>query len=198
MASGASFVRHGDTHETMNLAAVLLSPVMLLISAVSGTDEHADVVEPQPSVGQGATEWPIGTPPSFEPDSAWQVHIEQRMTIRVAPRATMPMPRDMFAALPQRAIGPRFSERKIGKCLPIGGIVGVEPNGPGNLILFMRDRRMINAQLERSCLARSFYSGFYLARSTDGNICVDRDTLLSRSGTACKLSRIRQLIEADE
>lgn len=184
----------------MNLAAVLLAPVMLLISAVGGADEATDLADPQAASGveNDAPEWPAGAIRSFEPDSAWQVHIEQRMTIRVAPRATMPMPRDMFAALPQRAIGPRFTERKIGKCLPIGGIVGVEPNGPGHLILFMRDRRMINAALERSCLARSFYSGFYLARSTDGNMCVDRDTLLSRSGTACKLSRIRQLIEVDD
>lgn len=191
----------------MNLTATLLAPLMLLISAVGGREEQGDAQADRersttaPAVApvqQGAPEWPAGAIRSFEPDSAWQVHIEQRMTIRVAPRAAMPVPRDMFAALPQRLSGPRFSERKIGKCLPTAAIVGVEPNGPNNLILFMRDRRMINAELERSCLARSFYSGFYLSRSTDGNVCVDRDTLLSRSGTACKLSRIRQLIEVEE
>jgi hypothetical protein len=185
----------------MNLAAVLLAPVMLLISAVGGGEEQGDgVAEPETSAPmfQDAPDWAVALVPSFEPDSAWQVHIEQRMTIRVSPRARMQVPRDMFAAVPQPAIGPRFSERKIGKCLPIASIVGVEPNGPSNLILFMRDRRMINAQLDRSCLARSFYSGFYLSRSIDGNVCVNRDTLLSRSGTACKLSRIRQLIESDD
>lgn len=185
----------------MNLAAVLLAPVMLLISAVGGREEQSDGATEQEAatpVSQDSPDWTIALMPSFEPDSAWQVHIEQRMTIRVAPRATMPMPRDMFAAIPRPVVGPRFSERKVGKCLPIASIVGVEPNGPKNLILFLRDRRMINAQLDRSCLARSFYSGFYLSRSTDGNICVDRDTLLSRSGTACKLSRIRELIESDD
>jgi hypothetical protein len=191
----------------MNLGAVLLAPIMLLISAVGGREEQGDARGEQDSsanaasvapVQQDAPQWPIGVIRSFAPDSAWQVHIEQRMTIRIAPRAAMPVPRDMFAALPQSLAGPRFSERKIGKCLPSAGIVGVEPNGPNNLILFMRDRRMINAELEHSCLARSFYSGFYLSRSGDGNLCVDRDTLLSRSGTACKLSRIRQLIEVDD
>lgn len=185
----------------MNLAAVLLAPVMLLISAVGGREEQGDSAPEQDAAVAGlqdAPEWTMAMVPSFEPDSAWQVHIEQRMTIRVAPSATMPMPRDVFAVVPKPASGPRFSERKIGKCLPMASIVGVEPNGPNNLILFLRDRRMINAQLDRSCLARSFYSGFYLARSNDGNVCVDRDTLLSRSGSACKLSRIRQLIESDD
>jgi len=185
----------------MNFAAVLLAPFVLLVSAVGGGDEQGDDrAEPK---GQNvehadAPDWIAALTPEYEPDSAWQVHIEQRMTIRVAPRASMPMPRDMFAAMPPRAAGPQFSERKIGKCLAIASIAGVEPNGPNNLILFMRDRRMINAQLERSCLARSFYSGFYLSQSIDGNVCVDRDTLLSRSGTACKLTRIRQLIELDD
>lgn len=196
----------------MNLAAALLAPFMLLATAITGDDEAAQdqgrapgtVGEeparafPEQVVPEDAPQWPLGVIRSFEPDSAWQVHIEQRMTIRVAPRASVPVVRDMAAPLPQRARSPRFSERKIGKCLPIGGIVGVEPNGPSNLILFMRDRRMISAQLDRSCRSRAFYSGFYLSRSSDGMVCVDRDTLLSRSGSACKLSRIRQLVEDDD
>lgn len=184
----------------MDLAAALLAPVMLLFVAVGGHDEQDDRAS-SPTVAltqQSAWPWPIEISRSFEPDSVWQVHIEQRMTIRIAPRAGMPVPRDMFVAPPPRDIGPRFSERKIGNCLPIAAIAGVEPNGPNNLILFLRDRRMINARLERSCLARTFYSGFYLSHSSDGNICVDRDTLLSRSGTACKLSRIRELIDMDD
>jgi hypothetical protein len=31
----------------------------------------------------------------------------------------------------------------------------------------------------------------------DGRLCVDRDTLLSRSGMNCKLTRIRELVEQD-
>jgi hypothetical protein len=57
---------------------------------------------------------------------------------------------------------------------------------------------MVTAELERTCHARDFYSGFYLERNSDGMVCVDRDTLLSRSGTNCKLSRIRQLVPADD
>jgi hypothetical protein len=193
--------------EPMNLTAVLLAPVLLLISAVGGSDEQGDPSADQDRAAatlaarsgeQDVPDWPIGMIRSFAPDSAWQVHIEQRMTIRIAPRGAAPVPHDMFSTMPQRATGPRFAERKVGKCLPVAGIAGVEPNGPNNLILFMRDRRMINAELERSCPARSFYSGFYLSPSTDGNVCIGRDTLLSRSGTACKVSRLRQLVGPDE
>lgn len=189
----------------MNPTAALLAPLLMLISAVSGDEEQGEPasdrsaqVYPDPELPQAAPEWPIGVIRSFLPDSAWQVHIEQRMTIRVSPRANLPQPRDPAADSPKRAKRQRMSERKIGKCLPIAGIAGVEPNGPDSVILFMRDRRLINAQLERSCPSRAFYSGFYLSRSPDGMVCVDRDTLLSRSGSACKLSRIRQLVEDDD
>ena len=178
----------------MNFAAALFAPFLLLISAASADEEDPDRavaaeapanVFPRNEMPSDTPEWDWGIVRSFVPDSAEQVHIEQRTTIRITPRS----------ATPPRVSRPRFSERKIGKCLPMSAIAGVEPSGPSSLVLFMRDRRMIAAELDHSCLARSFYSGFYLSRSTDGNVCVNRDTLLSRSGTACKLSRIRELVE---
>ena len=50
-------------------------------------------------------------------------------------------------------------------------------------------------ELERACSARDYYSGFYVQRTSDGQICVDRDTLQSRTGASCKLSRLRELVE---
>ena len=197
----------------MSFTAALLSPLTLLVSMAGGQDQQgharaqrmeavgADFAVP-PFWGVDEARWSRGlrnsVQPSTQPESAWQVRIERRMTIRVAPRAAMPSRGDMFSAHPERLTGPRFSERKIGKCIPAAAVVGVEPNGPHHLILFLRDRRMINAELEHSCVASSFYSGFYLSRSADGELCVDRDTLQSRSGSACKLSRIRQLVETGD
>jgi hypothetical protein len=190
----------------MNLAAALLAPLLLLFPSASvpasGDDDAGDGDGGATLAGQGpqteAPEWPVGPLPPYLPDVAGQVRIEQRMTIRITPGAMMPMPPDMLAALQGRAIETRFKERKIGKCLPISAIVGVRPSGDSDLILFTRDRRMVTAELERTCHARDFYSGFYLERNSDGMVCVDRDTLLSRSGTNCKLSRIRQLVPADD
>lgn len=132
-----------------------------------------------------------------EPESSWQVRIEQRMTIRVSPRAQMPSRPDMLMGMPGRGDErPRYSERKIGKCLPMAGIAGVQPDGQSRLLLFMRDRRIVGAELERGCRAGAFYSGFLLSRTADGQLCIDRDELLSRSGTSCKLAKIRQLVAA--
>jgi len=116
------------------------------------------------------------------------------MTIRIAPRPK-PIEPNTFVGVPSRPIGPRFVEKKIGRCLPVSRISGVQSNGANNLLLFLRDRRIISARLERACRARDFYSGFYLSRSKDGNLCVQRDALHSRSGTKCKLTRIRQLVQ---
>ena len=102
----------------------------------------------------------------------------------------------MLMDLPQRPLPRRLTERNFGSCLPIAGIAGVEVSNDNRLILYMRDRRVLSAGLERSCSARDYYSGFYVERNSDGQICVKRDSLLSRSGANCKLSRIHQLVEA--
>ena len=90
-----------------------------------------------------------------------------------------------------------MAEREMGRCLPVAGIAGVQVGQGNRLILFMRDRRVISAALERACSARDYYSGFYVERSNDGQICVRRDSLLSRSGANCKLTRLHQLVDPD-
>ena len=132
-----------------------------------------------------------------EPPVVYQVRIEQRMTIRISPRPSTILP-NVLMSLPSNEVGPQFEERKIGNCIDVSRISGVQTNGNRNIILFMRDRRMVSAQLEKTCRARDFYSGFYLSPSRDGKLCIDRDTLQSRSGANCRLTRIRRLVEIDD
>ncbi|KHK91022.1 hypothetical protein LK12_08800 [Novosphingobium malaysiense] len=199
----------------MNLAAALLYPIALLLPAAGAVDSEskaddqtsqsrADVSSPHfawPDVPPRVLtpEWPFAVRmlQSVEPQPGWQVHIEQRVQIRISPRAPAPMPPDMFVGIPEDDFSVHFSERKIGKCLPVAGIAGVRPDRGNRLLLYMRDRRLIAAELERSCRARDFYSGFYLAKTSDGKLCVDRDTLLSRNGMNCKLTRVRQLVQTE-
>ncbi|WP_067736190.1 hypothetical protein [Novosphingobium naphthalenivorans] len=197
----------------MNLVTVLLYPIALLLPATgaveSGVGAADDASRPVQQVEapalsyvspEGAPDfapqWPVAVRmlQDVEPQPARQVRIEQRMEIRISPRGAPPMPPDMFVGMPDDDFDVHFSERKIGNCLSIAGIAGVKPGKGSRLLLYMRDRRLVAADLERSCRARDFYSGFYLARSSDGQLCVDRDTLLSRSGMNCKLTRIRQLV----
>lgn len=196
----------------MSLAAALLAPLVMLLPAAGSVEQSSEISEPvsanlrlpseQLTPASNALE-PVQWPSfeviaeSFRSEAANQVRIEQHTIIRIAPR--QPAPRaTMLMDLPRGELPPRLTERNAGKCLPVGGIAGVQVDRSDRLILFMRDRRVMSAQLERACRARDFYSGFYVDRSSDGRICVDRDTLQSRSGTNCKLIRIRQLVEADE
>ncbi len=126
-------------------------------------------------------------------DLPQQVSIEQRVTVRVSPRP-MPLAPAMFEA-DGDVSGPRYIERKFGKCIPVRGISGVQPVSGRKLLLIMRDSRMFTAELEKGCQARDFYSGFLVAKSTDGMICKERDELRARSGATCQVSGFRQIIE---
>lgn len=133
------------------------------------------------------------------PQAMAQVRIEQRIIIRV-PRQSlsrsslMPMPAPRRAPPPEP---PRFERRKIGKCVAMRDVTGVRVVNNDMLVLFMRDQRMIEAQLERTCSAREFYQGFYMERSGDGRLCVDRDMIQARSGSKCEVERLRQLVPED-
>lgn len=160
--------------------------------AASSADE-VDLFQPPLASAPRAQE-DLGTFPvseSFRAPVENQVRIEQRITIRIAPRTAAPRP--IMPEMMDRT-RPRLSERKMGKCLPIGGISGVQVGRENRLMLFMRDRRTISLGLEKSCRAQDFYSGFYVERSADGQLCVDRDRLQSRSGANCALTRLRQVV----
>lgn len=130
-----------------------------------------------------------------------QVRIEQRIILRISPGLPSRDPRDIRRSLfgpAGRPLTPRLEERKMSQCVAVGGIAGVQPDGPSRLMLFMRDQRIVSASLEKTCNAREFYSGFLVERSTDGMICAGRDKLLSRSGSNCALGKLRQLVESDD
>lgn len=200
----------------MHPAVSLLAPLALLLPGAAGV-ESAHELPPPPTAVRGhdggpprmtaepgpvrrgiMTEEPFQSiAQSFRPPSGEQVRIEQRMTIRISPRPPVVMPQ-MLDELPSAGAGPRFAERKMGKCVPIGAIAGVQPGGANRLILFLRDQRIVSATLEKACRSRDFYSGFYVARNGDGLLCTDRDQLQSRAGANCQVSGLRQLIEIDD
>lgn len=125
---------------------------------------------------------------------ARQVRIEQRVVVRIAPQSAAPR-QSLLAELPQRSVAPRFEERGKEKCVPLDGIAGVQTGSGNRLVLFLRDRRMISVNLEKSCRARDFYSGFYVEKNKDGRLCVERDRLQSRTGARCEVETMRQLVE---
>lgn len=125
--------------------------------------------------------------------SANQIRVERRVVIRISP--ARPTNRNsLFADLPQQSLNARYEEKKMEKCIPVSEIAGVQTGSGNQLLLFLRDRRIVRMNLEKACRARDFYSGFYIERSKDGNLCVDRDKLQSRTGANCEVGRMRQLV----
>ena len=204
----------GPAAKPMNPTLHLLAPLALLLPGTVGVEGPRDLPE-RGATGIAAPAGQLSLPPqtspraealdeglfrsiaqSFRVPAQEQVRIEQRLTIRIAPRP--PAMPDFLDELPANGFAPRVVERKIGRCLPISAIAGVQASGDNKLILFMRDRRIVSATLEKACRARDFYSGFYVARNSDGLLCVERDELQSRSGSNCQLKGMKQLIEQDD
>lgn len=127
-------------------------------------------------------------------ETAQQVRIEQRVVIRITP-APPAARQNLMADMPMPPSAPRFEERGKEKCVPLEDIAAVQTGSGNRLVLFLRDRRMLAVSLEKSCLARDFYSGFYVEKSKDGRLCVSRDKLRSRTGASCEVDAMRQLVQ---
>ncbi|MEP2102520.1 MAG: hypothetical protein ABJP02_00445 [Parasphingorhabdus sp.] len=121
-----------------------------------------------------------------------QVRIEKRIIIRVPRRR--PAMSSALADITRRSRPTKFTQKKIGKCLPMNNILGVQRFGERYVDLVTKDRQQIRARLEKKCQARNFYSGFYMEKSRDGKICADRDILHSRTGSKCEIDRFRLLV----
>nr|WP_298928632.1 hypothetical protein [uncultured Erythrobacter sp.] len=125
-----------------------------------------------------------------------QIRIQRRVILRIAP-ARQQNRNSLVADLPRQGLNVKYEERKMGKCVPVNGIAGVQTGSGNRLLLFMRDSKIISANLEKACRARDFYSGFYVEKNEDGKLCVDRDKLQSRSGAKCEVERMRQLVAVE-
>lgn len=130
---------------------------------------------------------------SFRPQVQEQVRIERRVIVRVAPSS--PSTREeVLSRLPRRQMPTRYEEERAEGCVPVEAIVGYAPVHENRLLLFMRDRRVLSAALERACSAQAFYSGFYVERNEDGMLCSGRDRLQSRAGASCEVSGFNRLV----
>lgn len=178
----------------------IFAPFLVLLPALSAAPEVRQSTESTPS-------GPVSRPPTdgrepwttmatvYRPLDADQVRIEQTVTIRIGPRPAPVTLAPAFFESEMDSSGLRLVERKFGNCVPVAGIMGVQP-APGNrLLLIMRDQRLLTASLKKGCNSRDYYSGFLIARNQDGLICTGRDKLLARSGANCQVDGFRQLIQ---
>ncbi len=129
-----------------------------------------------------------------QPQVLSQVRIRQRVVIRVSP--SPPNARERLLGLQSRgASGTSYREVPHDDCVRVDNIVGVQPTSDNRLLLFMENRNVLAAALDRECTARAFYSGFYVERNEDGRLCVQRDLLQSRAGTSCSVEQLTRLVQ---
>lgn len=114
-------------------------------------------------------------------DGWFMVRSNERVIIRIPNKSTPPGNK-------------RYKEEKVGKCLLLDRLVGSRPGPKESLEILTRDGNVIRAYLGDGCLAREFYAGAYVERSTDGKFCVDRDLLHARTGAQCEVDRFRLLV----
>ncbi|QIQ85825.1 hypothetical protein [Erythrobacter sp.] len=164
-------------------------------------DEGIDREEPEQASPRALPPAPL---PATAPLSAFregqvahQVRIEQRVVVRISP-ARPTTRQQLLATLPREEVATRYEERKMAKCLPVERIAGVQTGSGNRLVLFLKDKRMVTVNLEKTCRARDFYSGFYVEKNEDGKLCVDRDRIKSRTGLKCEVERMRQLVAVEE
>jgi hypothetical protein len=183
----------------MNSLAAFLIPLALALPLLPHgavpADESARAAPEDAKPAQGFAEAPA--PPlrlledGRRPPVEHQVRIEQRVIIRIAPSSPQRMEQSL-AQLNRRS--DRFEEVRLDECVPINMIAAVAPQ-ENRLLLFMRDRRILSAVLERACNPEDFYAGFYIERQ-DGNLCERRDRLQSRAGASCRVTRLNRLVAA--
>lgn len=127
-------------------------------------------------------------------DDYRQVRIQQQFSIRISPGPPAPAP--VFVVENDQEDRPtRLEERSMGKCLSASSIVSVQSAPRNRLLFFLRDSRVVTAGLDKSCHAHDFYSGFYVERNADGQICIERDKIHARSGANCLIRDLHALVE---
>lgn len=125
-----------------------------------------------------------------------QVRIEQRLIIRITPGfgrdMPPPPPSQMMPPPPMQGRPPH--KQHAATCLPLGVIASIQPSrSDRQIMLILRDRRQVLADLEKTCSARDFYVGFYVERTEDGMLCTRRDPIHSRAGATCMITRLQEV-----
>jgi hypothetical protein len=111
-----------------------------------------------------------------------QLIIRERVIIRVPAR---PVP-----VAPAKT---KWKEKRGPRCIPIASVGGAAVIERDSVDLMLKGGQRVRARFESSCPTLDYYSGFYIMPSADAQICADRDSIHTRAGGECQITRFRQL-----
>jgi len=90
---------------------------------------------------------------------------------------------------------PIWKQHKGPKCIRLDALGGAAITQPDSVDLVLKGGQHLRANLEKGCPAQEFfYSGFYLTRSNDGQICARRDMFRARMGGDCTIVKFHALV----
>lgn len=116
-----------------------------------------------------------------------QLRVEQRVVIRVPTQ-----PAAISALAPNKPV--KWKEKKGPKCIALNRLRAAAVTTDDSIDLVLQNGARLRAKLNSSCPAIDFYQGFYLRPSADGLICSDRDSVRTRAGAVCEITRLRTLV----
>lgn len=118
-----------------------------------------------------------------EPRRFAQLTIRQRIVVRVPATPLVPTPPSV-----------RWKEKKGPRCIAMKDIAGAAIVEKDRVDLILKGGARVRAAFESSCPALDYYSGFYMVPSADADICADRDSIHTRAGGECQITRFRRLV----
>lgn len=86
----------------------------------------------------------------------------------------------------------RWVETKGPKCIEGTSIRAAALSGERSIDFLLRDRTRLRARLGEDCPTLDFYGSFYI-EPRDERICVRREEIKSRMGSACRIERFHRL-----
>ncbi len=192
MGSGATIIQEGYPLRAMlGLAAHIGTMLLALIAPADEKDAAQTVDEPRAAPSSYAP----AAPGDLQLEPRVQSRVEGRITIRIRPAQGSSR---LMSALPAAPMSRRMRGVPIDRCLPLASVAAVQVTRNNALLLYLKDRRIVLAALEKACRARDFYSGFYVAPQEDGQLCVERDRLQSRVGAKCMVKSWQELVPVED
>lgn len=131
---------------------------------------------------------PVGGP-GFEGQMLFHQHIVIRIPRMPAPRAmTMPQP-----SLPSTD----FREKDGPECVASDDLIAATIPTDDRVDVMMRGGERLRIRLDKKCRTLDYYTGFYVTAGHDGQVCAKRDSIRTRSGDECGITKFRRLVPDD-
>lgn len=131
---------------------------------------------------------PMGGP-GFEGQMLFHQHIVIRIPRMPAPR-TMAMPEPPLPSAD-------FHEKDGPQCVASEDLIAATIPTDDRVDVMMRGGERLRIRLDKKCRTLDYYTGFYVTAGHDGQVCAKRDSIRTRSGDECGITKFRRLVPDD-